>query len=439
MLTYYSTEEEAIFGDFFAGPAVFGAPTVPYISASPAVMAPAPVASVPVVAAPKQSSPLSKHDMAIRELKLKNKGSDMGALIEIYQEMEANGQITHPVPIQEPVIAVAVVSAPAHVIPDMGSDEEVSSGSEKGSTNGSPSSQSSLSDEEDFLHKFNVTPMPTPTKARAPRPQTPVKATPMKAFESNTLQTPSPMRLEVQEKTRPDSPTTPESTKKLTGRGKTFTPSLAAIESSPAASPFELKAPSPPTSPFLRLGNPTPTKAGCGARTRAFAPILSPIASSDFEEEQEEPSSPAPMLLGGILPTTTTFAEEAESALDSVVPTIQMNGAEVVAVTDMTDEIAAIHESNGKEMAKLHKALDAMDEKLARLNAQAPAPEASTADAAPEIEEELPEVPLTNTGALATIACSYLIAQGMRTAPITIAVFVGAAAFAAYRFFDKKH
>lgn len=90
-------------------------------------------------------------------------------------------------------------------------------------------------------------------------------------------------------------------------------------------------------------------------------------------------------------------------------------------------------------MAKLHKALDAMDEKLARLNAQAPAPEASTADAAPEIEEELPEVPLTNTGALATIACSYLIAQGMRTAPITIAVFVGAAAFAAYRFFDKKH
>lgn len=391
----------------FSTPAILGAPTVPYVPATAAL-----VAATPAVV---KKSHLSKHALAVRGLKLKNKGTGMGALIEIYQEMEANGQITSPAPIAEPVAAAEAIAVAATVIPDLGSEEETSSDSEKESTSGPPTSASSVSDAEEFLSKINVTPMPTPNKVKAaPRfsVQTPVKATPMKTIASETLTTPSPMRLGIQEKIRPDSPTTPLSMQKMM---PPFKPSLAPIESSP--SPSLSKESSPPASPFVRPGNPTLTKARSGVRT--FAPVLSPIASGDFEAE--EPSSPSPILLGGILPTTTTFVEETESALDSVVPTIQLNGMEVI-------------EAPAPTIESLKQSLQEMTESLEAMKASAPVIEAP-----PEALPAEEECPISNMGAMATIAGAYLVGQSMRVAPKPTAVLVGVAAFAAYCFFTKKY
>ncbi|RDI85102.1 hypothetical protein Vi05172_g4900 [Venturia inaequalis] len=387
--------DDDLFGGMFAIPAVLGAPTVPYIPTSPAVKAPtAVVSSVVAAATPVVFKKLSKHEQAVRRLKLMNKGSAMSELIQIYKEMEADGRITYPAPDPEPV-------AVAPAVPDLG-PEEVSSGSEKGSIIGSPSSQSSLSDGEGYLRKIQMTPMPTPTKTKEPRPETPVKAIPMNALP----QTPSPLRLEAQEKIRPDSPTT----SKLTCQGKkTFTPSLAAIESSPTASPTTER--SPPASLFVRPGKPTPTKATRGARN--FAPVLSSIRADDFEEEDEEPSSPRPMLLGGVLPTTTTYVGdievESQSIAKSAVPTVE-------------ELIQKVQETEGH---------------VTTSTAHTHAPEIpATTKAAPETGVEEPhKVPLTNIGAMATIACSYLVAQSVRIAPVAVSVLVAGVAFAAYRFF----
>lgn len=387
----------------FAIPAVLGAPTVPYIPTSPSVETPPAVVS-PVVAAatPVVFKKLSKHEQAVRRLKLMNKGSAMSELIQIYKEMEADGRITYPAPDPEPV-------AVAPAVPDLG-PEEVSSGSEKGSIIGSPSSQSSLSDGERYLSKIQMTPMPTPTKTKEPRPETPVKAIPLKA----SLQTPLPLRLDAQEKTRPDSPTT----SKLTCQGKkTFTPSLAAIKSSPTASPTTER--SPPASLFVRPGKPTPTKATRGARN--FAPVLSPIRADDFEEEDEEPSSPIPMLLGGVMPTTTTYVGDIEvepqSIAESAVPTVGEPARKVQATEGyVTTSTAHTHAPESPPTTKA--AIDADPETGAET----------------EVEEPH-KVPLTNIGAMATIACSYLTAQSVRIAPVAVSVLVAGAAFAAYRFF----
>lgn len=383
MLTISSVEDN-LFGDMFAIPA-------PAVESPTAVVSPT-VTVTPVVA--KKSSPLSKHELAVRKLKLMNKGMAMGALIEIYQEMEAAGRVTSPAPAQEPVsapvAATAVVSVSAPVVPDLGSEEEVSSGSEKDSTTTSPSSQSSLSDEENFLSKIHVTPIPTPTKAKKYTSlRTPVTVAPMKALTSETLTIPSPLRMNVPVKSRPDSPA-PPSRMKLTGHGrKAFTPSLAVIESSPLVSPSEEQ--SPPASPFVRPGNPTPTKATRG--TRNFAPLLSPIRDTDvLDEEEEDVSSPAPIFLGGVMPTKTTFVgDDAQSdALEELAePLLQLNGVEVV--EDFTP------------IAK-------------------------------EKEKDIPEVPLTNTGIMITIAGSYLVAQSMRIAPMTVAILVGGAVLASTGF-----
>lgn len=401
----------------FATFAILGAPTVPYVAATAAV-----VAATPSVV---EKSPLSKHSLAVRGLKLKNKGTGMGALIEIYQEMEGSGQITSPAPIAESVVAAVIVPVVAPVVPDLGSDEEISSESEKDSSSGSPTSASSVSDAEEFLSKIDVTLLPTLTKAKVPRSQmqTPMKATPMKAVETEILTTPSPMRLATKEKSRPDSPTTPHSMTKLTGHGKkTFMPTLAAIECSPSPSPS--KGSYPPASSFVRPGNPTPTKSARGART--FAPTLSPIASGDFEEE-EEPSSPSPMLLGGILPTTTSFVEETESALDSLVPTIQVNGMEVVEAQEEVPETPA------PTVEELRQAVRELTEAFEATKA------GSATEATPQALPTEEECLISNLGAMATIAGAYLVAQSTPVALKTTAVVVGVAALAAYRFFTKKY
>ncbi|QDS69148.1 hypothetical protein FKW77_010476 [Venturia effusa] len=400
------SEEDAVFGDLFAEPTLSEAPTVLYTPAS------SDVAFSPTV----KKYPLSKLDQTIRKMKLRIPGLAMSALIDMYKEMEADGRVTYPVP--EPVVTPVVASVPPPMVPDSGSDEETLSGSEKGTSNGTPNTVSSVSDSDDFIMKIDMTPFPTPTKVKGPRPQTLVKAINAKAITSEAPATSlSPMDMSVETLSRPDSPTSTDLMNISAGRGKPFTPILDVIESSPTSSPSNSKGKSSTASPFAYSNTPSPTRAR--RAVWSYAPILSPIQDGEVKEQAKT-----------------------ESALDSKMPTIQVNGTELIELGDLEeaqddDTVLGVPAPPFEtlEQSPQEVRVESNDLRTTAQTTKAPVHE----DPMDEDDlEELEDCPITTIGWIATNISAYLMAQSIRIAPISVVMIVGVAVLAGHRFLDKQ-
>lgn len=277
-------------------------------------------------------------------------------------------------PTVEIAAASIAITTAASIVPEPVSDGELSANSEKESKTGCPSSQSSASDgdaaaitkpstkqnqssrrskykwKKSKYMMFGL--FDPPTKAQiaklgsdlsihayiknqlakaAKKSMAEARLVNLKemprvvAVEPQTPRSLSPMRSVIKEKSRPDSPTTPPSAKKLAGLGKkTFNPSLPMIEATPSPSP-DKEPQSPPATPFVRPKNPTPTKARRGGRH--FASFLSPVAQSPpspmvEDEEIAEILNAIPLHLPCKALINTTI-EEIEPEVP--IPSIELN------------------------------------------------------------------------------------------------------------------